>query len=114
MLGRSENIGKCVRRQILSRSPQRRCACRQVLLAGTGPSLFDVIGRGVASAANFDYAAALVRPPSRGCRVWTAPLNAHLSSPERVAFRTAMTFVGLPDPAERPDVIAARDGRAEE
>jgi cytochrome c2 len=113
MLGRSENIGKCVRRQILSRSPQRRCACRQILLAGTGPSLFDVIGRGVASAADFDYAAALARPPSRGCRVWTAPLNAHLSSP---ALRSVpqMTFVGLPDPAERPDVIAARDGRAKE
>jgi hypothetical protein len=37
-------------------------------------------------------------------------LDAHRSSPERVAFGTAMTFVGL---AERPDVIAARDGRVE-
>jgi hypothetical protein len=37
-------------------------------------------------------------------------LDAHRSSPERVAFGTPMTFVGL---AERPDVIAARDGRVE-
>jgi cytochrome c2 len=73
-----------------------------------------VIGRGVANAADFEYAAALVRPPARGYRVWTAPLNAHLSSPERVASRTAMAFVGLPDPAERLDVIAARDGHAGE
>jgi cytochrome c2 len=73
-----------------------------------------VIGRGMASAADFEYAAALVGPPARGYRVWTAPLNAHRSSPERLAFGTAMTFVGLPDPAERPDVIAGRDGRAGE
>jgi cytochrome c2 len=109
MLGRSESIGKCVRREsrpdLLGGG-----AGRQVPPAGTGPSLFDVIGRGVASAADFEYPAALVGPPARGYRIWTAPLDAHRSSPERVAFGTAMTFVGL---AERPDVIAARDGRVE-
>ena len=74
-----------------------------------------MIGRAVASAADFEYSAALVGCRREAIAVWTAPLNAYLSSPEGVAPGTAMTFVGLPDPAERPDVIAAaRDGRAEE
>lgn len=114
MLGRSENIGKCVRRESRPNLLSGATLGVRSRSRGISPSLFDVIGRNVAGAADFEYAAALVRPPARGYQVWTAPLNAHLSSPERVASRTAMTFVGLPDAAERPDVIAARDGRAEE
>jgi hypothetical protein len=113
MLGRSESIGKCVRREsrpnlLSGAAPAVRSRSR-----GTGPSLFDVIGRAVAGAADFQYAAALVRPPARGYQVWTAPeCTSEFARTRCVPHRNG---VRLPaDPAERPDVIAARDGRAEE
>ena len=57
--------------------------------------------------------------PAQGYRVWTEDaLDAYLRSPEDFAPGTAMTFVGLPDPGDRADVIAylaaAGDGRVEE
>ena len=101
---------------------QRCYACHSVVPGETGltgPNLFGVVGRAVASAPDFEYSAALERLPARGYRVWTeAALDAYLRSPEGFAPGTAMTFVGLPDPDERAAVIAylaaARDGRAEE
>jgi cytochrome c2 len=101
---------------------QKCYACHSVVPGETGltgPNLFGVVGRAVASAADFDYSAALERLPAQGYRVWTeAALDAYLRSPEDFAPGTAMTFVGLPDPDARADVIAylaaARDGRAEE
>ena len=83
----------------------------------TGPNLFGVVGRAVASAPYFEYSAALERLPAQGCRIWTeAALDAFLQSPEDFAPGTAMTLVGLTDPDERADVIAylARPGRVEE
>jgi cytochrome c len=85
----------------------------------TGPNLFGVVGRTVASAPDFEYSAALARLPAEGYRVWTEDaLDGYLRSPEDFAPGTAMTFVGLPDPGERADVIAylaaAGNGRVEE
>ena len=93
-------------------------ACHSVVPGESGltsPNLFGVVGRAVASAPDFEYSAALERLPAQGYRVWTeAALDAYL----RFAPGTAMTFVGLPDPSERADVIAylagAGGGRAEE
>jgi cytochrome c2 len=84
-----------------------------------GPNLSGVVGRIVASAPDFEYSAALERLPAQGYRVWTElALDAFLRSPEDFAPGTAMSFVGLPHPAERADVIAylaaARHGGAEE
>jgi cytochrome c len=101
---------------------QKCYACHSVLPGETGltgPNLFGVVGRAVASAPDFAYSAALERLPAQGYRVWTeAALDAYLRSPEDFAPGTAMTFVGLPDPAERADVIAylarAGNGRAGE
>jgi cytochrome c len=101
---------------------QKCYACHSVVPGETGltgPNLFGVVGRAVASAPDFEYSAALERLPAQGYRVWTeAALDAYLRSPEDFAPGTAMTFVGLPDPNERADVIAylaaAEDGRAEE
>jgi cytochrome c2 len=101
---------------------QKCYACHSVVPGETGltgPNLFGVVGRAVASAPNFAYSAALERLPARGYRVWTeAALDAYLRSPEDVAPGTAMTLVGLPDANERAHVIAylatAGDGRAEE
>jgi cytochrome c len=72
-----------------------------------GPNLSAVVGRTVASAPDFEYSAALKRLPAQGYGVWTKlALDAFLRSPEDFAPGTAMTFVGLPDPAARADVIA--------
>jgi cytochrome c2 len=101
---------------------QKCYACHSVVPGETGltgPNLFGVVGRAVASAADFEYSAALERLPAQGYRVWTeAALDAFLKSPEDFALGTTMTFVGLADPDERADVIAylaaARPGRVEE
>jgi cytochrome c len=89
---------------------QKCYACHSVVPGETGltgPNLFGVVGRAVASAPDFEYSAALERLPAQGFRVWTeAALDAYLRSPEDFAPGTAMTFVGLPDPGERADVIA--------
>jgi cytochrome c2 len=89
---------------------QKCYACHSVVPGETGltgPNLFGVVGRAVASAPDFEYSAALERLPAQGYRVWTeAALHGYLRSPEDFAPGTAMTFVGLPDPGERADVIA--------
>ena len=101
---------------------QKCYACHSVVPGETGltgPNLFGVIGRAVASAPDFEYSAALERLPAQGYLVWTkAALEAFLKSPEDFAPGTAMTFVGLADQGERADVMAylaaARPGRAGE
>ena len=73
----------------------------------TGPNLSGVVGRAVASDADFAYSDALEALPARGYRTWTkAALDAFLSSPEDFAPGTAMTFVGMPSAGERADLIA--------
>jgi cytochrome c len=101
---------------------QKCYACHSVVPGETGltgPNLFGVIGRAVASAPDFEYSAALEQLPAQGYPLWTeAALDAFLKSPEDFAPGTAMTFVGLADPDERADVMAylaaARPGRGEE
>lgn len=73
----------------------------------TGPNLHGVLGRAVASAPDFDYSTALAALSARGYRRWTrAALDAFISSPEDFVPGTSMTFVGLPDPKQRADLIA--------
>jgi cytochrome c len=73
----------------------------------TGPNLYGVVGRPVASEPGFAYSEALEALPKRGYPVWTpAALDAFTESPERIAPGTAMTFVGLASAQERADLIA--------
>jgi cytochrome c2 len=95
----------------------RKCyACHSVVPGETGltgPNLSGVVGRAVASAPDFEYSRALEALPARGYVRWTkAVLDAFLRSPEDFAPGTAMTFVGMPDPVERAELIAylARTG----
>jgi cytochrome c len=79
----------------------------------TGPNLSGVVGRAVASAPDFDYSDALEALRARGYDTWTrAALDAFLRSPEELVPGTTMTFVGMPDPRERAELIAwlARTG----
>jgi cytochrome c len=89
----------------------KKCyACHSVVPGETGltgPNLFGVVGRAVASAPDFEYSRALEALPARGYGRWTkAVLDAFLRSPEDFAPGTAMTFVGMPDPVERAELIA--------
>jgi cytochrome c2 len=88
----------------------KKCyACHSVVPGETGltgPNLSGVVGRAVASERDFGYSNALVALPAQGYGRWTkAMLDAFLAAPEEFAPGTAMTFVGLPDPKERTDVI---------
>jgi cytochrome c len=89
---------------------QKCYACHSVVPGETGltgPNLFGVVGRPVASVAGFDYSAALEALPARGIPVWDeSALDLFLESPDDVAPGTGMTLIGLRDPAERVDVIA--------
>ena len=89
----------------------KKCyACHSVVPGETGltgPNLFGVVGRAVASAQDFEYSDGLEALPARGYGRWTkATLDTFLASPEDFAPGTTMTFVGMPDPEERADLIA--------
>jgi cytochrome c len=71
--------------------------------AKVGPDLYGVVGRPVASAAGFNYTAALKKLGGN----WTFDaLNTWLTKPSADAPGTAMTFAGLSNGKQRADVIA--------
>ena len=90
---------------------QRRHALLPGVPLEASPRHFDCIGRAMASAADFEYssrsAAARAKLPPYG----PLRLDEYPRLPEDLAPGTAMTFVGLRDPAV---VAAAHDGRPEE
>jgi cytochrome c len=70
--------------------------------AKVGPDLYGVVGRPRASAAGFEYSAALKAIPGN----WTYDtLNQWLHSPRTFAKGTKMAFAGIDDDKERADVI---------
>ena len=71
---------------------------------GTGPYLFGVVGRQVASAAGFGSYSGSLAPVAE---TWTPQeLNAFLESPASYAPGTTMAFSGLKKPEDRANVIA--------
>ncbi len=69
-----------------------------------GPNLYGVVGRPIASHPGYDYSDALKKFAGKP---WTYDqLNTWLTSPAAMAPGTKMTFVGLPDPSDRADVMA--------
>jgi len=68
-----------------------------------GPDLYGVVGRPIASKANFHYTDAL---KSKGGNWTFDALNAWLTKPSAYAPGTAMTFAGLPHENQRADLIA--------
>lgn len=68
-----------------------------------GPNLAGVVGRKSGSAAGFKYSAAM----QKAKLTWNeATLDKWLSKPSTVVPGTSMAFPGLPNPADRANVIA--------
>jgi len=71
-----------------------------------GPDLYGIVDRAVASAAGFNYSAAL---KAKGGKWTFAALNKWLTNPRADVPGTTMTFVGLSSEKQRADVIAYLD-----
>lgn len=70
-----------------------------------GPALTDVVDRGVAAIADYDYSDAFVA--LRGAAVWDVDrLHRFLADPTGDIAGTSMHFDGVPDDAHRADLIA--------
>ena len=70
---------------------------------GVGPSLFGVVGRASGSEANYKYS----DPMTAAKLTWDAPtLDKWLTKPADLVKGTKMTFPGLPNQADRDNVIA--------
>lgn len=70
---------------------------------GTGPHLWDIVGRTIASTEGFSYSSALQALGG----VWDyASLDGFLEAPARYAPGTAMSFAGLRDGNQRIELIA--------
>ncbi len=88
----------------------RQCAaCHDFEKGGpnkVGPHLWDVVGRDVASVADFNYSDALKQVDGD----WTFDkLNAFLKAPREDVPGTAMSFAGIKDDKKRADLIAYLD-----
>lgn len=71
-----------------------------------GPSLMGVVGRPVASVANYNYSSAMKAFGADG-KVWSeATLSTYLEAPRTVVSGTKMIFPGLKDLEDRAHVIA--------
>ncbi len=84
----------------------RKCsACHKLEKGanGTGPYLYGVVDRPVATAEGFGYSAAM---QSHGGNWTPEELDAFLTKPSALVPGTAMTFSGLKKPQDRADLIA--------
>lgn len=72
----------------------------------TGPTLFHIVGRPIASVEGFHYSEAM-RAFAGGGKVWDeATLATYLPAPRDVVDGTRMMFVGLKKPEDVANVIA--------
>jgi cytochrome c len=71
-----------------------------------GPTLKGVVGRKVASVADYKYSEAMIAKGAEGA-VWDeATLAAYLADPKAFVPKTKMAFAGLKKPEDVSDVIA--------
>jgi len=80
-------------------------ACHQLEdgVNGTGPHLYDVVGREVGSVEGFDYSGALVAVVD----IWSPEaLNGFLENPRSYAPGTKMSYNGMRDIEDRANLIA--------
>lgn len=73
---------------------------------GTGPMLWDVIGRDVAGVSGFNYSQAMQEYADGGTEWMYENMSAYLESPRNYVPGTAMSFAGLRDQTDRINLIA--------
>ena len=79
------------------------CHAPQPGVANVGPSLQGVFGRKAATLADFRYSPAL----KRSGITWTPEtLDAFLADPQKAVPNNRMPYAGMPDAADRADLIA--------
>ena len=79
------------------------CHATQPGVNNVGPSLAGVFGRNAGTAADFRYSPAL----KRSGIVWTAEsLDMFLADPQKMVAGNRMPYAGMPDAADRADLIA--------
>jgi cytochrome c len=72
---------------------------------GVGPHLFGIVGRPVASVADYSYSDAM-KSHAEGGVVWDHDhLSVYLEKPKEEVPGTKMVFPGLPKPADRENLI---------
>lgn len=87
---------------------QKCYSCHAIDDAGSGaqgPSLKGIVGRPVASAADYDYSAAMRGHAKRQPRWTRAALDAFIANPHKVVPDNEMGFFGIRDAAERKALI---------
>jgi cytochrome c len=82
------------------------CHAAQIGVNKIGPSLWDVIGRPIASVPDYNYSQKLLSVRGEW-KEWTGEkLDVYLTNPREVLHGVKMYFKGLQDPKDRADVIA--------
>ncbi|MFP4518607.1 MAG: c-type cytochrome [Oceanicaulis sp.] len=88
----------------------RRCASCHTFeeggADGTGPNLWDVMGRDVAEVSGFNYSQAMQEYAEGGTEWGFENMNAYLENPRGYVPGTAMSFAGLRDQEDRVNLIA--------
>lgn len=82
------------------------CHSAQIGVNKIGPSLWDVVGRPIASVPDYNYSEKLLS--MRGeWKEWNGQnLDQYLTNPREVLHGVKMYFKGLPDSKDRADVVA--------
>jgi cytochrome c len=79
------------------------CHSTQAGVNGVGPSLHDLFGRKAAALDDYRYSPAM----KRSGITWTPQtLATFIADPQKEVPNNRMPFAGMPDPAERADLIA--------
>ena len=96
-IGKGEKVwGKC-----------RSCHKLEDGVNGTGPHLYNIVGRQIAAVGGFGYSGALA---DMGGDWTTEELDAFLANPKEYAPGTKMSFAGLKKPEDRANLIAYLEG----
>ncbi|MGO9486692.1 MAG: c-type cytochrome [Rhodomicrobium sp.] len=82
------------------------CHAGEIGVNKIGPSLWNVVGRPIATVPDFSYSEKM-RSMRIDWKVWDAErLDLYLANPREVLHGVKMFFKGLPDAKDRADVIA--------
>jgi cytochrome c len=82
------------------------CHAAQIGVNKIGPSLWDIVGRPIASVPNYNYSPKLVTMRGEWKEWSVEKLDLYLSNPREVLHGVKMFFKGLPNVQDRADIIA--------